>query len=611
MCGILGGINIERGVLLNSLPLLRHRGPDEEGSFTFDNVNFLHARLSIQDLTFGHQPFNHNEFTIIYNGEIYNHLELRKKHNLICKTRSDTETLIQLYENFGINALQETDGMFAFAILDKKKRKLILARDRAGKKPLYYFCRNGKFVFGSELNALRIIDQFGINYENINQYLRFSCTGNSTPYEGIFELEAGSFLTVDITTLQLEHKRWWSILDYYHKPGKRSKNDTLEELGSLLDQSISSRLISSDLEVGAFLSGGIDSGLITAYASRHVSNLKTFTVAFEGQYDESGLAETVSKRYGTEHNMINISFTNLDTEIEKILFNYGEPFGDSSAIPSFFVSREAKKYVTVILNGDGADELFGGYRRYVPFARFDFFKSNRYLRSIPRKIASIMPFPDDKHNTYDYIYRLFELAGKTPLKCYLSSTVDTFEGYENVLTSSLCPFNELGKFIDLLNQQDLSGLQKIMITDFQFLLPNDLLVKMDIATMANSLEGRSPFLSRYLMEFAPSMDDKYKINGITTKYILRELANTHLPSEIVSQPKRGFEVPLRKWIESDLKEMINDYLTGKTFSEEFVDKKFILNLLENKAHVSPEKRAKMLWYMMALEIWHRKCYLNS
>ncbi|HOU03058.1 MAG TPA: asparagine synthase (glutamine-hydrolyzing) [Bacteroidales bacterium] len=610
MCGILGGINIEKSKLYEVLPSLYHRGPDEHGIFSYDNIHLLHARLKIQDLETGQQPFVLRDLVLVLNGEIYNHQELRRKYNLECKTRSDTETFALLYEKYGIDILNEIDGMFAFAFFNMKERKLVIGRDRAGKKPLYYFCRGRKFAFSSELNTLKLIETFGINHRNISQYLRYAFTGSSTPYQDINELEAGTCLSIKADDLNLTYNRWWSILEQYKKPSICNLQDALLSLEDHLDKSVSLRLQSSDLEVGVFLSGGIDSGLVTAFASKYAHDLKTFTVAFNGLYDESHLAKLVSEKFNTRHHLIKISFENLAAEIENILPKYGEPFGDSSAIPSFFVSREAKKYLTVILNGDGGDEIFGGYRRYVPFRQHDFLAAKRPTRNLYKFLSGIMPFPVDKQNWYNYLYRLIDFAGKPPLEGYLSSTVDTFEGYEDVFIPNEILFEELNKFIDKVNLSGLSGLQKIMCIDFQYLLPNDLLVKMDIATMANSLEGRCPFLGKSILEFAPSLSDNLKINGITTKFILRKLAGKYLPDEITKQPKRGFEVPLKTWIENDLHELVSDYLTGNTFCSEFVKKSFIRDLLDNRAHVPAEKRAKMLWYMMALEIWHRKCYLN-
>lgn len=614
MCGILGGVNIEKDLLINSLYYLKHRGPDDHGFFHFQNITLLHTRLSILDFEKGKQPLIHNQLVIVFNGEIYNHLYLRNKFSLKCYTNSDTETLLVLYEKLGINFLNELDGMFAFGILDKNNGILILARDRAGKKPLYYFNHKGKFGFASELNALSKLDKFNINDKNIYQFLRFGFIGNTTPYSEIFELEPGSYMVIDINNLKTKKHKWWSITDFYKNRNSKDLNlkEASERMEILLDESVKTRLLSSDLEVGAFLSGGIDSGLITAFASRHLNKIKTFTISLEGNYDESYLAKHVSEKYNTDHTVINISYENLKYDLENILAGFGEPFGDSSAIPSYYISREAKKILTVVLNGDGADELFGGYRRYVPFHYIDFFKSGKLLKHISKSVNQIMPFPKNKQSLYNYIFRLLHLSSQDSLKCYLSSTVDSFEGYENEFfhESDSIFFSELRNEIELLNETSLTGLQKLMILDFNFMLPNDLLVKMDIATMLNSLEGRSPFLGRDILEFAPGLNDKLKINGITTKYFLRVLAKKYLPNIIISQPKRGFEVPLKKWVENDLKELINDYLCNSKIVSQFIKKDSLQKLLENRVPVSPEKRAKMIWYILALEIWYKKCYLN-
>lgn len=611
MCGILGGVNLEFEVLQKAIYLMLHRGPDEQGSIRYENISLLHARLSILDREGGRQPFVYKHLSIVLNGEIYNHGELRKQYNLNCRTRSDVETLLHLYERFGISILNDLDGMFAFAIYDDREKTILLARDRAGKKPLYYFRNGDHFGFASELNALHSIGEFGINHQMIFQYLRFSFIGSSTPYTGIHELPAGSILTLDTRTLRHELRSWWSIEEKYFLLGRHSLPENIEIISNLLEKSVAARLQNSDLEVGTLLSGGIDSGLITAFAARQSTSLRTFTISIDGQYDEAPLAEMVAQKFSTSHSTIRISYNDLQQEIEKILTAFGEPFGDSSAIPAYLVSREAKKHVTVLLNGDGADELFGGYRRYVPFACYDFFKNGKLLKSFAKIVSAVLPFPDKKQSHYNYLYRLAELSSRSPLECYLSSTVDTFSGFEENLKINGNPFDDLDSYLEKLNKTNLSGLRKIMLLDFVFQLPGDFLVKMDIASMANSLEGRSPFLSRDLLEFAPTVADTQKINGTTTKFILRELAKIHLPEIIPAQPKRGFEVPLRKWIENDLNEMVFDYLSGNPFVSEFVNYDFIKTLLANRAPVPPEKRAKMLWYMLALEVWYRRCYLKQ
>lgn len=610
MCGILGCINYFNLDFQIAKERLNHRGPDENGEFYFENLFLYHARLGIQDIKNGQQPFRFNDFVIIFNGEIYNHQALRKQFQLECNTNSDTETLLLLYIKIGKECLNYIDGMFAFAILNQTNKKLFLARDRAGEKPFYIYSKDNIFIFGSELNAIASITKPEINYNNIYQYLRYSFTDSNTPYKYVFELTAGSWFEIDITTLKRNNKKWWKIEEFYQYKSKLSELDTVNTIDKYLNESVYNRLNNSDLEVGTFLSGGIDSGLVTAIASKFKNKLKTFTISFDGQYDESALAWLVAKKYGTDHTKIPVSFSELKNDLIKILTNYGEPFADSSAIPSYYVAREAKKHLTVILNGDGADELFGGYRRYVPFSHFDFFTSNKNIKFLSGVISSILPHPTDKKSNYNYIYRLFDLSRKDPIMSYLSATTDSFEGYERNFKSSLNPFIDMENYLQILINRKMSGLEKIMCMDFNFLFANDLLVKMDIATMANSLEGRTPFLSKDLLEFAPTINDKYKIRGTRTKYLLRELAKKYLPEKLINQPKRGFEVPLRSWMDNELKEIAFDYLSGLTFSETFIDKNFIIKLMENKIQVSPEKRAKMLWEMLALEIWYEKCYLK-
>lgn len=608
MCGILGGINIDKQLFEPAKKRLQHRGPDENGEFEYQQLYLYHARLSIQDISTGQQPLHNNGYTIIFNGEIYNHVELRKTYNLQCKTNSDTETLLLLYQKLGIKFLDLLDGMFAFAIFNKQNNQLFIARDRAGEKPLYIYHEKNKLAFCSELNALTSLFKPELEYSNFYQYLRYSFLSSNTPYKNVIELPAGSWFQIDINDFTISQEKWWNIDAFYKQNSTFTFDESMNMIDQLLNKSIFDRLNSSDLEVGTFLSGGIDSGLVTAIASKYKPELKTFTVAFDGQYDESSLAELVARKYKTDHTKISISFSDLKSDLEKILYNYGEPFSDSSAIPSYYVSREAKKHLTVILNGDGADELFGGYRRYVPFSKFDFFKSNQTYRCLFQAIGFLLPQPGNKQSKYNYAYRLIDLAKKDPTHSYLSATVDSFEGFEKYFLSRENSFPELTEKLNSLEFNQLTGLQKIMNLDFNFLFANDLLVKMDIATMAHSLEGRPPFLSKELMEFAPGIKDEYKIHGIRTKHILRELAKKYLPSELINQPKRGFEVPLRSWIENDLKEIAFDYLSGNTFSENFIKKEFIKRILENKLSVSPEKRAKMIWTMLAMEMWYKNFY---
>jgi asparagine synthase (glutamine-hydrolysing) len=611
MCGIAGTIN--SGFSYEDvIKTMGHRGPDEQNGYEYKNVKFFHLRLSILDISGGRQPMHFSDkYTIIFNGEIYNHSEVRKQFNLKGNTSSDTETLLLLYEKFGTQFLQYLDGMFAFVIHDKIKNELFIARDRSGKKPFYYYHYENKFVFASELNCLKSLVPLETNNENFYQYLRLgSFYRQFTPYKNVTELIAGSFIVVDCDTLAISQIRWWNINDFYRKQNNDSIEEALQKTDDYLHKAVKRRIESSDLEVGCFLSGGIDSGIITSIASEYNNRLKTFTVSFDGEYDEAPLAKLVAEKYKTQHTEIKISFSNLKNDLEKILSNYGEPFFDSSAIPSYYVSREAKKYVTVVLNGDGADELFGGYRRYVPFARYDFFKKNYLVKKGALFFKSTLPQPKNKRSVHNYLYRLASLASKSNLEIYLSAGVDIFEDYEKYI---LCPefdyLKPIKEDFDKIANSNLSGLKKIMNLDFDTNLFSDLLVKMDIATMSNSQEGRSAFLSKELLEYVPSLNDSYKIKGRTTKYMLRRLAVKYLPPVLINQPKRGFEIPLKNWVDNELKEIVFDYLcSSQCFYKNFVSQNFVHELLSKKINISAEKRAKILWTLLSMEIWYKKVY---
>ncbi len=613
MCGIAGSVNFKLSYSEVNRSMI-HRGPDEQNGFESGNVDLYHLRLSILDISGGKQPMNLDDrFTIIFNGQIYNHDDLRKKYGLIGKTYSDTETLLLLYRKLGTGFLNDLEGMFVFAIYDKQEQTLFIARDRAGKKPVYYFCDGEKLLFASELNCLKSQLPLQMNQQHFYTYLRTgSFYGSHTPYHNVTELTAGSFLLIDCRSLSIRHQKWWSIDPFYKKSNADTFEQALEKVDVYLNKAVQSRVASSDLEVGSFLSGGIDSGLVTAMASNFKGQLKTFTVSFDGEYDEAPLARMVAEKYSTNHTEIKISFDDLKQNLEKIVSNYGEPFFDSSAVPSYYVSQEAKKYVTVILNGDGADELFGGYRRYIPFSKYDFFKAPPALKAMAGMAKALLPHPHSKKNIYNYIYRLCSLASKGSLEVYLSASVDIFEDYENNIVHSGTDYlAEMRQHFDGIANEDMSGLKKIMNMDFNSNLFSDLLVKMDIANMAHSLEGRSPFLSRDLMEYAPGMNDAFKINNKTTKYLLRTLAKKYLPEQLLNQPKRGFEIPLKQWVENDLNELVKDYVgSTSALSRQVLKPAFVDGLLNNSIKIPAEKRAKMLWTLMSMEIWYKQTYLQ-
>jgi asparagine synthase (glutamine-hydrolysing) len=447
-----------------------------------------------------------------------------------------------------------------------------------------------------------------INNSAINDYLYLGYNFNrQTPYESIWELENGSYHEIDLISKKERTQKWFDIASIYNKKLSLTESEALEQLDYKLSEAVKCRLESSDVEVGAFLSGGIDSGLVTAIACETRNSLKTFTVRMPGAYDESELALQVAQKYKTLHTPIDISFDHLKNDFEKIIGNYGEPFSDDSAIPSYYVAEAAKEHITVVLNGDGADELFGGYRRYVPFRHFDFFSSNKYLGKAIAAISSMLPVAHEKKSTYNYLYRLLEFASyKDVVKMYAASTSDLFVGHE----AAFLKVPELKSIRSMLKQIQtlpVTGLQKMLLADFNAILFGALLPKMDIATMAHSLEGRSPFLAKDILEFAPAISDKYKINGFKTKHLLRTLAKKYLPEELINQPKRGFEIPLKLWMENDLKEILDDYLfSANALYLQFLEKKYVHDIYNKRLRISDEKRAKMLYSILCLEVWNKQ-----
>ena len=613
MCGIAGSINYPLDIPLLTKDLF-HRGPDEQTTFRDDNLILHHHRLAILDINGGRQPMHYEHLTIIFNGQVYNHLEVRSKYQLKCTTNSDTETILQSYARVGPACLQDFDGMFAFAIYDRNRKELFVARDRAGKKPLYYFSDEQKVIFSSELNAIRHqVKDLAIDEKNLQQYVRMGYFYKSaTPYKNVWELPAGSYALISLSVPKVKVSRWWDINDFYLKPNPDGPDTAFQKVDQYLQKAVKNRVESSDLEVGSFLSGGIDSGIVTAIAKNYNKTLKTFTVSFKGEYDEAPLAKLVADKYQTSHHEINISFDNLLADVETILSNYGEPFFDSSAIPSYYVSREAKKYLTVILNGDGGDEIFAGYRRYVPFAKYDFFRPGLLVKNIATAANAVLPVSHDKKSKYNYIYRLADLARKSGLHTYLSATIDSFEGMEKYLIADEDILTKVNHDFEKISKANLSGLQKLMNLDFDNILAGNLLVKMDIATMAHSLEGRSPLLSKELLEYVPGLQDSLKIKGSTTKFLLRKLAEKYLPAELIKQPKRGFEIPLKKWIDGELKDLIASYiLESNAYCRNFAEPSFIDKIWQREINVGDEKRAKIIWTLFALEVWYKKCYLKN
>lgn len=614
MCGIFGTINYPVADKQGVLRSLAHRGPDEQNFLEAGPVTWYHTRLAIQDLSpSGRQPMQHGSVYITFNGEIYNHANLREKYGLRHNSHSDTVTLLLLYERLGMGMLEEVDGMFALGIYDANRGKVWLARDRAGKKPLYLWREDNRMAFSSELGALHRALSLSLDESAVSEFLYLGYyTGRGTPYKNVMEVEAGTCVEIDLGTGHLRSERWFDITRFYRTETPMTEDEALDGLETRLKSTVQRRIDSSDLEVGAFLSGGIDSGLVTALASGYCGDLRTFTVRLPGAYDESALAAQVAERYGTRHTTIDISFDNLRDDFTRILAGYGEPFFDSSAIPSYYVSAAAKSHITVVLNGDGADELFGGYRRYLPFRYADFFSLPPWQKRLAGLASRWLPAAHDKQSAYSHINRLLRFASFGNLTdMYASATTDLFVGFAHELTRPP-RLEALESWLTHVAGLPVSPVRKMLAADFGALLPGDLLPKMDIATMAHALEGRSPFLGKELLEWAPTLPDQFRLRGTTTKYLLRKLSERYLPPDLPGQPKRGFEIPLRHWMDTELKDLCRAHLEAPgALYPAYVRPAFVKDLLDRKVKVSDEKRAKMLYALLCLEVWYREVYRKT
>ena len=559
MCGIAGVIDLQqrpdRFVMEKASNMMVHRGPDEKGDFYEGSVCLLHRRLSIIDLSSGGQPMFNEDKTliIVFNGEIYNFIELRDQ--LIAKghvfiTQSDTEVLLHSYEEWGKECVQKIYGMFAFAVYNRNNKSLFLARDRCGEKPLYYHHRNGKFIFASELKTILTIlkTKPSPDTEAVYSYLKFGyIPAPYTYYQGIYKLMPGSGLLLQND--HLSHYRYYKGQELRDSNNDNTTEEELcYELDSLLSNAVKKMLV-SDVPLGAFLSGGLDSSLIVAMMAKHGYKPNTFSISFDqASYDESPFANKVSRFIGTNHMDFKVKFGTLE-EIMSIMKSFDEPFADSSGIPYYYLSKETKKQVTVALSGDGSDELFGGYRRYLAqrFAGY-YLKVPDFIRNgLINRMLSVL---SDKDVYYaDSIIKSFRL---------FTQRVESADIGPGLLLNSVFSHNEiLSLFPDLPDSRELinniinvenfqNPVETLIASDMELYLPNDILVKVDRMSMKNSLEVRVPFLDPDVIKFSNRIPISMKIRGINQKYILKKIALKYLPPEIVFRKKHGFMIPLTK-----------------------------------------------------------------
>ncbi len=611
MCGIAGYVDFENktdsGLLEKMTDRIEYRGPSSSGAyFNKSKVAGLGIRrLSIIDLKTGDQPIKNEDgnVVIVFNGEVYGYKKLREdliRKGHVLKTKSDTETLVHLYEQFGEDCVEKINGMFAFAIWDEKKERLFIARDRAGIKPLYYYQRGKLLIFGSEPKTIlgHPLYKKGIDRETLNifGYLGF-IPGEQTVFSGIKKLLPGHSLIFTRDGIKIKR---------YFKPQIKEYSNSLDEL---LTTSVEKQLV-SDVPVGVFLSGGLDSSLVTHYVSKF-KKLKSFSIGFsEAGFDESKHAKYVADLIGTEHYTEEFTSKDVINLFDEITSKLDEPFADASLFPTYKVNKLARKYVTVVLSGDGGDELFGGYPTYQAHLMADKLSAlpkgliDIVLQIVQRTPNSILNlFPNmvkdySKRELARIVLSGTKLQNPTARHLYWMRTffLGTHTLFKNV------DENMFGSIIHEVERMHVSPQISVgQKTDFLSYLPDDFLYKMDRASMYNSLEVRVPFLDNDVIDYAFSSKEPH-LSFLKTKLQLRKLLAEKLP-EIAKRPKRGFGIPLNKWLRSDLKEFSYALITDRKI-EKYIDKKQVLKLWNNHQN-GLENNGGILWQVMTFSAWVR------
>lgn len=619
MCGVTGGIlfdqsKFDRQILQQMTTVMRHRGPDDSGIMIDGSVGLGFRRLAIIDLTdTGHQPMSvyNDSIWIVFNGEIYNFQHLKEELNadgVVFKGQSDTEVILHLYVKYGVNCFNRLRGMFGIAIWDKNKQQLILGRDRLGKKPLYYYKDSKKLLFASELKSIRQHPEVAlrIDTEALSEYFSYGFIGAPrTIYQSVAKLEPGSILTVDFAG-NISHQTYWDCC-----PEKDPDVTSFEEAKQLVfdkvDESIRIRM-RSDVPLGAFLSGGIDSTIVVARMAEHsASTVKTFTIGFRDKaFDESDYAAITARMYGTDHHveMIDPNYAHL---IERIVCNFDEPFGDSSALPTYVVSEMIGKYVTVALSGDGGDEVFGGYEIYQESL------AQRKFDKVPTPIKNLAKL-------FDPVYPE-SLPGRNYLRRFaLSSPYDRFiERYKLIsdperkkLTGSA--FRDTSafkkKYFDGLSERT-AFLSSLRYNDLKHYLEGDIMVKVDRMTMLNSIESRAPLLDHELVELSFRLPPDFLINKDQKKHILKEAFRGFIPAELLSRPKKGFSVPLARWFRGDLRPYFEEIVFNSQVEQSgLVDLSYVRRIFD--IHQSGKRDLSFhLWLILAFVIWYTKVHLAA
>jgi asparagine synthase (glutamine-hydrolysing) len=630
MCGIVGYIDFTKSVsniiITKMTGTLLHRGPDGNSSIVFKKQNYNlalgHTRLSIIDLSEkANQPMQYKHYSITFNGEIYNYTEI--KHELVLNghqfnTNSDTEVILHAFEEWGTEAVKKFIGMFAIVIYDTNSEVLYCFRDRVGVKPFYYYHTDTSFVFASELKAFHQHPDFVASIDE-NALANFFVHG-SVPYdqcifENSYKLLPGHYLTFNLNSKKISTEIYWSITQAYNSPKLQiSYSDAVSETTNQIAKAAKYRMV-ADVKVGVFLSGGYDSASLTAILQKNYNQqLNTFTIGVpHSGLNEAPFAKKIAQHIQTNHTEYICTEEEAMRLIETLPYFYDEPFGDSSAIPTMLVSALAKKSVTVALSADGGDELFAGYNRYSFVCN-----QGERLKQIPsfiKKTAvygmskinpSKIPYFNTTYNFIDRYHKLHYLIKNNNDETIMKRLTEVFPPEETAkLLRSEFNINYSG-FTNQIHSDTYSSLSYMLATDFGSYLPNDILHKVDRASMSTSLEAREPYLDHHLAEWCAKLPDDFKLFKTTKKRILKDITHQYIPKELMERPKMGFAIPIATWLQNQLKKTVDDYLNDKNLANiPHLNANYVVSL-KSDFYNGKTWLATRLWHVLMFVMWHQK-----
>ena len=631
MCGIAGIASTSGKNLTEDLTAmtsaLSHRGPDGQGLYTQDtpygSVGLGHRRLSIIDLSSAaNQPMHYDGLHLIFNGEIYNYNEIRDElialgHQF--STHSDTEVILHGWKQWGEKCIEKWKGMFAIALFDENRNELICIRDRAGVKPFNYYWKDNLFLFGSELKAITAHPEFKkeLNKEAVASFLQYGYISQPySIYKDVHKLKGGHILRLDLVQQKISINQYWNVYDQYNRPKMDiSFPEALKETESILQKAFQYRMV-ADVPVGVFLSGGFDSSCVTALLQKDsTEKIRTFTIGTtDKNLDEAPFAKEIAQRLGTDHTEYYCTPEEALNIIPELPYYYDEPFADSSAIPTILVSRMARKQVTVALSADAGDEIFAGYNRYDYLLKY-----GKKLQSMPRvmrkAVAGVMeavpseniPYLKNKSNFHSRYLKLRNLLrDPSPFRMLQSmSQVFTPEDINELFADNVSELTTAHSSEEL-RQDFFDPLSYMMAVDYQTYMVDDILQKVDRATMSISLEGREPFLDQSIIEWAACLPNKYKYNRGIKKYILKEIVYKYIPRETMERKKMGFGIPVEKWLLNELKPLVKEYLSADQINKHKLFNMAAVQKLTDSFFNGRTELYLKIWHLLMFQMWYQK-----